>query len=594
MEQTFNYTTEAPRNGSSPTSHSSSSEYGAGVNSTPTDRYDNKPNGFADASEFNADEEAEENDVDTDVDEEEEPTVTPQPRPGVKVPKPRKKVFIGDNNLRRITTDVSRAMQAHNNPPRNFRKNGSIVRVVIDEEKGAVIQNGTIPILRNILSGIVKLTKSQAQKEVEVIAPDYLLQDIQVNSAVKLPILNLLTNVPVFTPKGNLLTKAGYDRESQILYVPDRDLEGMAPVPSIVTEMDVKKARGIWKEPLVDFPFVGQADHDNLMALALEHIVRSLIPGLCPGHLVDASSPGSGKDLAMECCIYPTLGHWPEITAAPATDDEMRKLITSAVLGHQSVLYIGNVGRRLDSPALAAAMTSSRWGDRILGVSETVDDALRLTWGFTGNNVTLSHELSRRIIVSRLEPPMANPEDREESSFRHPQLKRWVKENRASLLWALYVMVSWWLQKGRPKANLKPLGSFEEWTEVMGGILFAAGYTSFLANRDQIKAAVDDETGPLAELCKRWFDEDKAKTDGNARTASEVLDLVSEHNEAKPIEGLRVPDNRSLRSQCTWMGWYLSKKARGRVVRERGGDRLFRINRAGDMWVCEIVGKEEK
>src|SRR3712207_8294493 len=55
-------------------------------------------------------------------------------------------------------------------------------------------------------------------------------------------------------------------------------------------------------------------------------------------------------------------------------EDEWRKRITAKLATGSPVLLIDNLRRPLDSAAVAAAITATRWEDRLLGVSQIVRD----------------------------------------------------------------------------------------------------------------------------------------------------------------------------------------------------------------------------
>jgi putative DNA primase/helicase len=50
-------------------------------------------------------------------------------------------------------------------------------------------------------------------------------------------------------------------------------------------------------------------------------------------------------------------------------DDEWRKRISAKLFAAAPVVFLDNLTRRLDSSAVATAITSPRWEDRILGRS---------------------------------------------------------------------------------------------------------------------------------------------------------------------------------------------------------------------------------
>jgi hypothetical protein len=105
----------------------------------------------------------------------------------------------------------------------------------------------------------------------------------------------------------------------------------------------------------------------------------------------------------------------------------------------------------------------------------------------------------RRCVWIRLLPPCERPWTREPNQFRHPCLIDYVKRHRARLVWAALTLVQNWLAAGRPSFSGRPLGSFEAWSRIMGGILQTAGITGFLENQNEFYESADEDS--LAARC---------------------------------------------------------------------------------------------
>jgi hypothetical protein len=124
-------------------------------------------------------------------------------------------------------------------------------------------------------------------------------------------------------------------------------------------------------------------------------------------------------------------------------------------------------------------------------------------WMMTANNPHLDLELTRRCIRVRIDPRLDRPWKRTE--FRHPDLVRWVKANRGSLVHAVLTLVLGWIATGRP-IDQKRLGSFECWSELVGGILGVAGIDGFLANLDQLYDQADQDGQKWREFTAAWWE----------------------------------------------------------------------------------------
>jgi hypothetical protein len=182
--------------------------------------------------------------------------------------------------------------------------------------------------------------------------------------------------------------------------------------------------------------------------------------------------------------------------------EESRKSIFASLLGGKPHYYVDNIHEPLDDPTIAAVTTAEYFGDRLLGQSKQAEVPVRCTWTFAGNNVLLSGELARRSVLIKLDANMADPTVGR--TFKHPNLKGWVKEHRGTLVWACLTLIQAWIAAGKP-AGKTTLASYDEWSSVMGGILQVAGVEGFLQDREEIKVATGDADGPLSNFVGRWW-----------------------------------------------------------------------------------------
>src|SRR5262249_48855895 len=151
------------------------------------------------------------------------------------------------------------------------------------------------------------------------------------------------------------------------------------------------------------------------------------------------------------------------------------------------------------------------WTDRILGKSLTVTLPVRVVWLATGNNVVMSHEMSRRTVFIRIDSKAERPWMR--GQFRHPNLAQWALENRGRLVHACLTLIQGWIAEGRPTGGAS-LGRFEQWADILGGILKVAGVPGFLSNANELYAEADDETRPWREFVNAWWQEHQDKPVG--------------------------------------------------------------------------------
>jgi hypothetical protein len=148
------------------------------------------------------------------------------------------------------------------------------------------------------------------------------------------------------------------------------------------------------------------------------------------------------------------------------------------------------------------------WEDRMLKASEMIRMPVRCVWVATGNNPSLSPELTRRSIRIRMDSKQDRPWLR--SGFRHKELRRWAIIHRGELVWSALTLIRAWLVAGR-EAGQRSLGMFEDWALTMGGILATAGIPGFLENLTEFYEASDADDQMWRTFVAAWWDRFKGE-----------------------------------------------------------------------------------
>lgn len=355
----------------------------------------------------------------------------------------------------------------------------------------------------------------------------------------RLPELNAIMRAPIVRDDGKA-QGSGYDERSGVLVETELEAE----------LLDIQEAKRLLLEDVLgDFPFATASDRSAAISALLGPHIRHLYDGVSPLHLIEAPTPGSGKGLLADASsILATGREAPAIPLSRETKgDELRKAITSALLDARPILLLDNLPSQVDSGALAAAITSTHWSDRVLGVSRTANVPVRCLWLATGNNVNLSLELARRTVRCRLLPEHERPWERSSDAFRHYPLRDWLKANRARLVGAIHALIRRWIKLGRPEGS-STLGSFEGWSRVIGGIMQCAGLADPLEGARDIyaRAEASDE---LHQLVSAWLD----LQGGAELQTSEIREIATGQSIAPGILG-----DKGQRSQTIRLGRALS------------------------------------
>ncbi len=423
----------------------------------------------------------------------------------------------GCANLPNVTEKAWDALRAANDPPRIFRYGGRVVRIEQGDQREPVIRELTLDRMRYELAEAAlwfkwKKRGDDFEKE-EMSPPDKVVRNTLATPNIELPILSRIVEAPVFASDGSLQTEPGYHAASRTFYSP-ADGFTVPDVPEQPTPEDVEFAVDLLAYDLLgDFPFIGDSEKANVLALALLPFAAGLIDGCTPFHLVEKPCPGTGATLLVDSLAYLPLGRPVAAMTEGRDEDEWRKRITAKLRSGSTYILIDNLRRRLDSAAVSSAITSPTWEDRILGTSETIRVPVRCVWVATGNNPAVSSEIARRTVRIRLDARRDRPWLREE--FRHLDLRLWIRENRGQLVWAALTLIRVWLAAGRPKGATR-LGMFESWSETMGGILDVAKVPGFLENVDEFYDQSDAEGNATRALLGQWWDEFREKPVGVA------------------------------------------------------------------------------
>lgn len=449
-----------------------------------------------------------------------------------KLDKQRPVVLIDGRQADELVAE-SLAALALNSTHLPYIRGGKLCEVIKNETGFTSIRTHSTDSLLNRLSESANwFGLSSEGRRVARFPSRYLAQLILAKGDWPFPPLEGLAAAPYFRSDGSLVSSEGYDAASRrylALSRPDQYREvSMSP-----SNEEAGEALSLLEELLVDFPFEDEASRASAFALFVLPCVLSVVDSKTPIALIDAPVHGSGKGLLCECCSLIHTGNPPAVTSPPQTEEEWKKTIFSVLAEGWPLVVFDNLDRRVRSASLAAALTSSSMSDRVLGKTEFVSFPNRTIWMITGNNLEVNADIARRSYWIRLLPATDRPHERTE--FRHPHLLLWVRERRTDLLWAIMTLVRSWFSAGCPKPSVRPLGGYERWSEVVGGILEHAGVAGFLGNANKLWEEVNAESVAWTDFLEAWVD----VWGSDSTTVKELLETLELDNDL--FDG-RIPD----------------------------------------------------
>ena len=422
-----------------------------------------------------------------------------------------------------VTTDEYEVtLQAENalaeNDEELFQRGGQIVAIREDPTTKSVRRRQGSPRISPISQATLRerLSKSvrfvdEHKEDVDRHVPEWVVRAIHSRgSYLGLRPLHGLTSCPIFRPDGSIHSEPGYDEMTGLLHVGSR-----LDIPEHPTPADAIAATQRVLRLVHDFPFdtvtsedgrVLNAHKSAWLAGLLTPLASPAIHGPNPLFAFDANVAGSGKTLLATLAGIPaTGGHdLPRMSWSPF-DEELRKRITSVVMGGDPIVLIDNVDTELGSGTLDAAITGTTWKDRLLGRNEMVSLPLNVVWFVTGNNLVLRGDLHRRVIHCRLCPTQQRPEER--SGFQIPNIQRHVAERRSEVLLDAFTLLRAFAVAGFPDQNLKPFGSFEAWSRIVRNAIYWVGCDDPCESRQSLEG-MTAENPAIAFLTalKAFFD----------------------------------------------------------------------------------------
>ena len=458
----------------------------------------------------------------------------------------------------RIAEEAWEALMMHNDPPTIFLYGAGVVRLKQNEDDNRLApESMTKDRLKHHLN---RSAKWRGKKGKIIHAPDEIAADMLANPETPLPKLKRIVNHPVFLRDLTLLSTPGYSKHGQIYL----DLKDGLIIPRIANDPspeDLQTAIAIIEDIFAEFPFTANSGKAHAIAMLLLPFVIDLIDGPTPLHFIEAPSPGTGKTLLAFAVGTAVTGRPMAPKTESRQEDEWRRTITGVLRGAPEFYLIDNVRERLDSAALASALTTNVWEDRIIQESRTIVLPVRNVWIGTGNNPSFSSEITRRVVPIRLDAEAQRPWGEGKKTYKYDPLLPWIKDSRSVIIWAVLTIIQNWIAQGCPyPKNLPALGSYEEYRRVIGGILQAAGIQGFLGNLQGFYHSSDEEIQTLKTFVHHWWETYQDKEVG----ASELYQLIKD----KSIP-LGLGKNQSERSEKTVLGKILSGQRDRRIGKYR-------------------------
>ena len=401
-----------------------------------------------------------------------------------------------------------------------YRFRGELAYVKRDDDGVPVIRKARPHDMRMLVRDHVQPVKMMGAQRREVSLPEDVahlalatrndLQDFRPIVAV--------TSTPLLRENGSIRLIDGYDEASAILC--DFTLLPAFTLPERPTREEAEAAlfaiRMIFREtPFADRICYPERSQETDLSLPPGFdescFLMSLLTAICrpsmrtaPGVVIRAmtlSGGGSGKTTLAHSIAFTAFGAHPSDTPLGFDMAAFDKILGSTLRDGRAVALFDNGNRlTLQSNLLALLLTSDRAEDRQLGKSEMLNIASRALIIITGNSLSISEDLVRRLLAINLDPRLEDPERRPVSSRNF--LNDVIVPQRAELL--RYLLTIWrWGRLSRIPPGM-PLASFDMFCRWVRDPLLALGCRDPVERIDELKAA-DPDRERVAGMFSTWW-----------------------------------------------------------------------------------------
>jgi putative DNA primase/helicase len=245
------------------------------------------------------------------------------------------------------------------------------------------------------------------------------------------------------------------------------------------------------------------------------------------------------------------------VVAASSNKEEVEKRLTSLLLEGAPTTSLDNLSGNLEGDLLAQMLTQTLIKPRLFHQLKAPEVEWRGTLFATGNNIRVTGDMVRRVLVCNLDSNLERPELR---AFKGDPIAR-IHADRGAYIAAAMVITKAYRCGERVKVD--PLNGFAMWSRTVREPLVWLGMPDPIACMEDMRA-LDPERAAGRELVACW---QECIGTGKAMRASEIMDIAT----ATDMDaGYEHPEFRDLLMEAVGV--------KGQIEAKRLGDWLSKIH----------------
>jgi hypothetical protein len=354
--------------------------------------------------------------------------------------------------------------------------------------------------------------------EINTDLPAYMAQMYAAYHDWGLPPLNGIVSAPLILPDGGLQTAKGYDSHTGMYSHGCPDIAHLVPACPTYEQaasslMNLRRAHRTLSYAdastldekstlIVDLTKPPGMDESTFLTALLTGVSRPSL-SLAPGRIIrgpQISGSAGGKGLIFKCICMIAYGRYPMTIAQTSTKEELDKQVTAALVNAYQAILLDNFNDCiLRSSVLSSALTEEMSHVRPMRTYDLERLNPSCFPGITGNNLSPSEDLIRRLLSMNIDPQTEDPELRIFPCDLLADLKR----NRERLLIDALTIIRFGMQAKDIKRG-RPLGSYNDWARMCRDPLLALGCQDAVVRIGAMKTQ-DPRRKKVAEVFSIWW-----------------------------------------------------------------------------------------
>lgn len=311
------------------------------------------------------------------------------------------------------------------------------------------------------------------------------------------PKLDGILEAPILW-RGEVIDRLGYHQDSRF-FLAKLPL-GYSPLRDTPTPKDAEHALYHLEDSVSTFPHKTEADKSAHIAGRMSAVQRRAMAA-CPALAINANAAATGKTLTSRCMAELATGRPPALISLSGDEQEDEKRLAAALLAADPVVSCDNIEGTIGCPLLNSMITEPEVAVRVLGGSNLVRVPTNMTLILNGNNLAITRDLRRRVLLINLDAGCEKPEER---VFSRDALA-FVRENRAKLIRAVLTISLAYKAAGEPHVGTSTYGGFSEWDRLVRRPLVWLGLPDPLGPAQGLRE-IDPDYQATRSLFHQWFE----------------------------------------------------------------------------------------